>query len=245
MIFFPAIDIKGGNCVRLIKGNMNQATIFNNDPSLQAKSFERLGSQWLHIVDLDGAFSGESSNKEVVTEIVGSINIPIQLGGGIRSLPVIDYWLSNGVERVVLGTIAIQDPEFVTHACRLYPGRIAVGIDVKDGKVAIEGWDKISNISALELALRYQDAGVAAIIHTDISRDGTMLGANLDATLDLSEEVNIPIILSGGIASMVDLKEVIQKVATTDCKLMGIISGRAVYEGKIDVAEATQLCSRF
>jgi len=243
MLFFPAIDLKDGNCVRLICGDMENATVFDLCPEQQAKDFEKQGARWLHVIDLNGAFAGKSINNEAIKNILQSINIPIQLGGGIRSLDMIEYWLSNGVQRVILGTIALRDPEFVIQACRLYPDQIIVGIDVKDSFVAVEGWAEVSKISALNLARRFENVGVAAIIYTDISRDGLMQGPNLAATFDLASSVSIEIILSGGVSSMEDLVSIKRQVKRRKTKLGGVISGRAIYEGKIDVVKANLICS--
>lgn len=206
MILFPAIDLKDGQCVRLVKGLMAQATVFNDDPAAQAKAFEDQGFAWLHVVDLNGAFAGKPFNGAAVEAILRAITIPIQLGGGIRDLAMIQTWLAKGVRRVILGTAAVRDPGLVREACRLYPGRVAVGIDAKDGKVAVEGWAETSELSAKELALRFADAGVAAIIYTDIARDGVLAGLNLEATADLARATSIPVIASGGLASIEDVR---------------------------------------
>jgi len=238
MIFFPAIDLKDGQCVRLLRGDMAQATIFNDDPAAQAAGFARNGSEWLHLVDLNGAFEGRPVNAVAVEGILAAISIPVELGGGIRDRKTIDIWLEKGVARVILGTVAVRDPALVREACRDHPGRIALGIDARDGRVAVEGWAETSEITALDLARRYQDAGAAALIYTDISRDGAMQGPNIEATLGLADAVDIPVILSGGVSSMDDLSAI--KHAAGD-RLEGVISGRAVYDGRIDVAEAVAL----
>jgi phosphoribosylformimino-5-aminoimidazole carboxamide ribotide isomerase len=234
MIFFPAIDLKDGQCVRLLHGEMDKATVFNDDPAAQAKRFEQNGSKWLHIVDLNGAFEGQPVNGAAVDGILAAVGIPLQLGGGIRDMATIDAWLEKGVARVILGTVAVRDPDLVREACRRHPGRVALGIDARDGFVAVEGWAETAEITALEMAKRFEDAGAAAIIHTDIGRDGAMQGPNLDATRELAEAVSTPLILSGGVSSMDDLA----RVVASGAKLAGVISGRAIYDGRIDVAEA-------
>lgn len=238
MIFFPAIDLKDGQCVRLLRGEMDQATVFNDNPAAQATLFESQGSQWLHLVDLNGAFEGKPVNGAAVDGILAAISIPVELGGGIRDRETIGLWLDKGVERVILGTVAVRDPDLVRGACRDHPGRVALGIDARDGRVAVEGWAETADITALDLARRFEDAGAAALIYTDISRDGAMQGPNIDATLEMAEAVTIPVILSGGVSSMDDLRAI--KAAAGD-KLEGVISGRAVYDGRIDVAEAQAL----
>ena len=242
MLFFPAIDIKEGDCVRLVRGDMMQATIFNKSPEKQAKVFENEGAKCIHIIDLNGAFLGEPVNGSVISSILDTVNIPIQVGGGIRSLNTIEYWLSRGIRRVILGTIALSNPSLVREACRLYPGQISVGIDTKDGLVATEGWSKQSNLTADELAQKFEDTGVSTIIHTDIGRDGMMSGPNLGATLSLASKVSIPIVLSGGVSSVVDLKKILKEIKNKNIQLGGVISGRAIYEGKLKVGEATRLC---
>jgi len=234
MIFFPAIDLKDGQCVRLLHGEMDKATVFNDDPAAQAKRFEQHGSKWLHIVDLNGAFAGQPVNGAAVDGILAAVGIPLQLGGGIRDMATIDAWLEKGVARVILGTVAVRDPGLVREACRRHPGRVALGIDARDGFVAVEGWAETAEITALEMAKRFEDAGAAAIIHTDIGRDGAMQGPNLDATRELADAVSTPLILSGGVSSMDDLA----RVVASGAKLEGVISGRAIYDGRIDVAEA-------
>ena len=241
MILFPAIDLKEGACVRLIKGDMNQATLYNEDPAAQARQFAQTGFKWLHLVDLDGAFEGRSVNGAAVSAIIDAIDIPIQLGGGIRSIEHIEKWLANGVARIILGTIALQNPELVKKACQLFPGRIAVGIDARGGKVAVEGWAAESQIEVVELARRFEDAEVAAIIYTDIDRDGVLAGINWQATIALANAVSIPIIASGGLASMAD----IERLTEPDCAaLAGAISGRALYDGRIDPSEALALLAK-
>ena len=238
MIFFPAIDLKDGNCVRLYQGDMDQATVFSDDPAAQARAFQDAGCEWVHLVDLNGAFEGKPVNGAAVNGILDALDIPVQLGGGIRTMATIDDWLVRGVRRVILGTVALTDPDLVKAACKAHPGRVAVGIDARDGLVAVEGWAEVSELTALELAKRFEDAGVAAIIFTDIGRDGVMQGPNLQATLDLARAVSIPVIASGGVSSMADLEEL---KAQGGGLLEGVISGRAVYDGKIDLPAAVKL----
>ena len=234
MKFFPAIDLKDGQCVRLLQGDMDKATVFGDDPAAQARIFADAGAEWLHVVDLNGAVSGRPVNEDAVAAILGSLKIPVQLGGGIRDRDTIDFWLERGVRRVILGTVAVRDPDLVKQACRDHPGRVAVGIDARDGLVAVEGWTEVSEITALELAKKFEDCGVAAIIYTDIARDGAMQGPNVEATRILAETVSIPVIASGGVSSMDDLRQLRDNIPS----LEGIISGRAVYDGALDVAEA-------
>ena len=238
MIFFPAIDLKDGACVRLYKGDMDQATVFSESPADQAQAFEDQGAEWLHLVDLNGAFAGRPVNGAAVEAILDRLSIPVELGGGIRDRATVDMWLEKGVARVILGTAALRNPDLVRDACRAHPGKIAVGIDARDGKVAVEGWAETAEITALDLARRFEDAGVAALIFTDISRDGAMEGPNLAATLDLARSVSVPVILSGGVSSIADLNTL--KAQGSDI-LAGVISGRAVYDGRIDVTEAVAL----
>lgn len=235
MILFPAIDLKDGKCVRLKHGDMATATIYNDDPGAQAKAFEEQGFEWLHVVDLNGAFRGESVNSAAVGAILKATNNPVQLGGGIRTLEQIEDWLDRGLARVILGTVAVRDPDLVRQACKVFPGRIAVGIDAKGGKVAVEGWAEASSLGVVELAKKFEGAGVAAIIYTDIDRDGVLTGINWDATIDLAEAVSIPVIASGGLASIADIVRMTMPDAH---KLEGAISGRALYDGRIDPAEA-------
>jgi phosphoribosylformimino-5-aminoimidazole carboxamide ribotide isomerase len=238
VILFPAIDLKEGQCVRLIRGDMSQATVFSLDPPAQAKAFEDQGFEYLHVVDLDGAFAGTPMNAVAVEQILANINIPVQLGGGIRDMRTIDGWLRKGVRRVIIGTAAVRDPDLVREAARLNPGQIAVGIDARDGRVAVEGWARVSEMSALELARRFEDAGVSAIIYTDIARDGVLKGLNIEATLALAEALTIPVIASGGLASIEDVERLLQP----DCaKIAGAISGRALYDGRLDPTEALAL----
>lgn len=238
MILFPAIDLKGGECVRLVHGDMDQATVFNTDPVAQALAFEKVGFDYLHLVDLDGAFAGKPVNAQVVERILGAIRIPVQLGGGIRDMRTIEAWLSRGVARVIIGTAAVRDPDMVREAARLHPGCIAVGIDARNGFVAIEGWAKSGHMSAVDLGRRFEDAGVAALIYTDILRDGVLQGLNFDSTLALAEAVSIPVIASGGLASMDDIRQLLEPRCA---KLAGAITGRALYDGRIDPAAALAL----
>ena len=240
MIFFPAIDLKDGQCVRLLRGDMDKATVFADDPAAQAQEFADQGCDWLHVVDLNGAFAGKPVNGSAVSGILNTTKMKVQLGGGIRDIKTIEYWLSHGLSRVILGTIAVRDPDLVREACRLFPGQVALGIDAKDGFVAVEGWAEVSEIKALDMAKQFEDAGAAAIIHTDIGRDGAMQGPNLDSTLEIAEAVTIPLIVSGGVSSMQDLE--VMKARGGDL-LEGVISGRAVYDGLIDPKAAVELLS--
>jgi phosphoribosylformimino-5-aminoimidazole carboxamide ribotide isomerase len=235
MILFPAIDLKDGQCVRLKLGDMDQATVYNDSPGAQAKAFEDQGFKWLHVVDLNGAFAGESVNGAAVEEILSATKNPVQLGGGIRTLEHIAAWIEKGLSRVILGTIAVRDPELVKQACHEFPGKIAVGIDAKGGKVAVEGWAEASELGIVELAKEFEGAGVSSIIYTDIDRDGILVGINWQSTLDLANSVSIPIIASGGLASMEDIKI----MASAEAQILeGAISGRALYDGRIDPKEA-------
>ena len=238
MILFPAIDLKDGNCVRLRQGDMDQATVFSTDPAAQGRAFEAQGFEWLHLVDLDGAFAGKPVNAIAVAQILKAVRIPAQLGGGIRNLTTIEAWLGEGIARVILGTAAVRDPALVRQACATFPGRIAVGIDARDGKVAIEGWAETSELSALELARRFEDLGVAAIIYTDIARDGVLRGLNLEATASLADAISIPVIASGGLASIEDVRKLLEP---DYAMLAGAIAGRALYDGRLDPAEALAL----
>jgi len=235
VILFPAIDLKDGQCVRLKLGEMDSATVYNTDPAAQAKSFEDQGFEWLHVVDLNGAFAGHSVNGEAVEAVLKATRSPVQLGGGIRTLEHIESWLDKGLARVILGTVAVREPDLVKEACRKFPGQIAVGIDARGGKVAVEGWAEASELGAIELAQRFEGAGVAAIIYTDIDRDGVLSGINWEATIDMAEGVSIPVIASGGLASMADIVRLTMPDAA---RLEGAISGRALYDGRIDPEEA-------
>ena len=237
MILFPAIDLKDGKCVRLYKGEMDQATVFNDNPSDQAQKFERAGCEWIHIVDLNGAFAGRPINEEPVDEILKSVTIPIQLGGGIRDIETIENWIKKGVSRIILGTIALRDPSFVIAAAKIFPGKIVVGIDARNGMVAVEGWAKTSDMSAAQLGKKFQDAGVTSIIYTDIDRDGTMNGLNIENTVALSDALSIPVIASGGVASIDDLKILKLAATKTNGTIEGVISGRAIYDGRLNIRD--------
>jgi phosphoribosylformimino-5-aminoimidazole carboxamide ribotide isomerase len=241
VILFPAIDLKEGFAVRLQQGDMARATVFNREPAAQASTFERQGFEYLHIVDLDGAFAGKPMNAAAVEHILGAVKIPVQLGGGIRDRATIDGWLGKGVARVIIGTAAVRDPALVKDAARAHPGRVAVGLDARDGRVAVEGWASTSELTALDIARRFEDAGVAAIIYTDVSRDGMLKGLNLDATIALADAVSIPVIASGGLASIDDVRALLEPRAQ---KLEGAIAGRALYDGRLDAAEALALLRR-
>ena len=238
MILFPAVDLKNGQCVRLEQGDMARATVFNLDPAAQAKSFAAQGFEYLHVVDLDGAFAGKPMNAQAVEAMLKAVTMPVQLGGGIRDLKTVEAWLGKGIARVIIGTAAVRDPAFVKEAAAKFPGRVAVGLDARDGKVAVEGWAETSQVTALEIAQRFEDAGVTAIIFTDIARDGLLKGLNLDATIALADSISVPVIASGGLASIEDIKALLTPRAK---KLAGAISGRALYDGRIDPAEALTL----
>ena len=238
MILFPAIDLKDGQCVRLRQGEMAEATVFNTDPAAQAREFEEAGFEWLHVVDLNGAFEGRPVNEKAVEAIFDAVHISIQVGGGIRDLDTVVAWLDKGIDRVILGTAAVRDPNLVREAARDFPGCIAVGIDARDGKVAIEGWAETSEMSALDLARRFEDAGVAAIIHTDIARDGELQGLDLDGTAELARAVSIPVIASGGLAGIEDVKRLLEPRYKM---LEGAIAGRALYDGRLDPRAALAL----
>lgn len=238
VILFPAIDLKNGEAVRLEQGDMARATIFHRDPAEQARAFAAQGFAYLHIVDLDGAFAGKPMNEAAVERILGAVRIPVQLGGGIRDYATIEGWLAKGITRVIIGTAAVRNPALVKEAAKKFPGRIAVGLDARNGKVAVEGWAESSELSVLDIARRFEDAGVAAIIYTDIARDGMLKGLNIDATLALAEAVSIPVIASGGLASLDDIRALLAPRAR---KLAGAIAGRALYDGRLDAAAALTL----
>jgi len=238
VILFPAIDLKNGQCVRLEQGDMARATVFNLDPSAQARAFAAQGFEYLHVVDLDGAFAGKPVNAQAVEAMLKAITMPVQLGGGIRDLATVEAWLSKGVARVIIGTAAVRDPDLVKNAAKQFPGRVAVGLDARDGKVAVQGWAETSEVTALEIAQRFEDAGVAAIIFTDIARDGLLKGLNVDATITLADHISIPVIASGGFASIEDVKALLMPRAK---KLAGAIAGRALYDGRLDAAAALAL----
>jgi phosphoribosylformimino-5-aminoimidazole carboxamide ribotide isomerase len=233
MILYPAIDLKDGQCVRLLRGEMSSATVFGTDPAAQAKSFAEAGCEWLHLVDLNGAFAGRPVNAPAVRAILEAVNVPVQLGGGIRDRATIEMWLEAGVARVILGTVAVEAPDLVSAAAAAHPDRVAVGLDARAGRVATRGWAEATEFEATELARRFEDAGIAAIVYTDIERDGAMAGPNVDATAALARAVSVPVIASGGVASLADL------IALRDAGLIaGAISGRALYDGALDLAEA-------
>lgn len=235
MNLFPAIDLKQGKCVRLVKGDMNQATVFNDSPGDQAKQFADAGCEWIHVVDLDGAFAGKPVNADAVKAIIATAKVPVQLGGGIRDMAAIERWLEAGLARVILGTVAVKNPKLVNEACRAFPGKVAVGIDARKGMVATEGWAETSELSAVDLSQRFVDAGVVAIIHTDIDRDGVLAGANVAASAELAQAVPIPVIVSGGVSSIEDIKAV---KAAAKSGIAGVIAGRAIYEGRLNVRDA-------
>ena len=236
MIFYPAIDLKDGRCVRLVQGDMDRATVFGDDPAAQGRAFADAGCEWIHVVDLDGAFAGRPVNGEAVKAVIDAVDIPVQVGGGIRDLDRIADWLQKGAGRVVLGTLALSDPDLAREACRRHPGRVAVGIDARDGLVAVEGWSRNSGVDVMELARAMEGAGAAAFIHTDIARDGVLGGPNIEATIALAEAVSLPVIASGGVASMDDIRA-LKRTGV----LAGVICGRALYDGRIDPAEAAAL----
>ena len=238
MILYPAIDLKDGKCVRLLRGDMGQATVFGEDPAAQARAFVDAGCRWLHLVDLDGAFAGRPVNAEAVAGILAAVHIPVQLGGGIRDRQTIENWLEKGVARVILGTAALRDPDLVREAARAHPGRIALGIDARGGRVAVEGWAETTATTATDLARRFEDAGLAALVYTDIERDGILKGLNLEATATLARATKIPVIASGGLASIEDIKALLKPEYAM---LEGAIAGRALYDGRIDPHEALAL----
>jgi phosphoribosylformimino-5-aminoimidazole carboxamide ribotide isomerase len=237
MILYPAIDLKDGRAVRLVHGEMDQETVFNENPAAQALEFVAAGCEWLHLVDLNGAFAGEPVNAAPVEEILKQTNVPAQLGGGIRDMATIERWISRGLARVILGTVAVENPQLVRDAAREFPGKVAVGIDARKGMVATKGWAEETNVNATDLAKSFEDAGVAAIIYTDINRDGAMKGPNVEETAALGNAVSIPIIASGGVSSLADL----EALKTCGAPLNGAISGRALYDGAIDLKEALAL----
>ena len=241
MILFPAIDLKDGQAVRLLRGEMASATVFNDDPAAQARSFAAAGFRWLHLVDLNGAFEGRPANAAAVEAILDAVDLPVQLGGGIRDMATVERWLDLGVRRVILGTVAVKNPALVREACRAFPGRVVLGIDARGGRVAVEGWAEVSEVTALELARRFEDAGAAAIVYTDIDRDGALQGANVEATRALAEAIETPVIASGGVASLDDLAAFL---AIEDSGIEGIISGRALYDGRIDPTAALALLAK-
>lgn len=232
---YPAIDLKDGACVRLVKGDMEAATVFNTDPGAQADRFARAGAEWIHVVDLNGAFAGRPVNGAAVSAIVAAVGVPVQLGGGIRDMATIEMWLEKGLRRVILGTAALRDPALVKAACRRFPGRVAVGIDARSGLVAVQGWAETSSVTAVDLALQFEDAGAAAIIYTDIDRDGVLGGPNVEATAALAERLTTPVIASGGVSSLDDLRALKARAASG---IAGVIAGRALYDGRIDVKTA-------
>lgn len=241
MILFPAIDLKDGQAVRLLRGAMDSATVFNDDPTAQARVFAEAGFQWLHLVDLNGAFEGRPVNAAAVEAILQAVDIPAQLGGGIRDMATIERWLGLGLRRVILGTVAVKNPALVREACRAFPGQVVLGIDARGGKVAVEGWAEVSEVTALDLARRFEDAGAAAIVYTDIERDGALQGANVEATRALAVAIETPVIASGGVASLDDLAAFL---AIADVGIEGVISGRALYDGRLDPASALALLAR-
>jgi phosphoribosylformimino-5-aminoimidazole carboxamide ribotide isomerase len=241
MILFPAIDLKDGQAVRLVRGEMASATVFNDDPAAQARAFADAGFQWLHLVDLNGAFEGRPANAPAVEAILDAVDLPVQLGGGIRDMATVERWLTLGVRRFILGTVAVKNPDLVRAACRAFPGRVVLGIDARGGKVAVEGWAEVSEIDALDLARRFEDAGAAAIVYTDIDRDGALEGANVEATRALAEALQTPVIASGGVATLDDLAAFL---AIENAGIEGVISGRALYDGRIDPAAALALLSK-
>ncbi len=238
MILYPAIDLKQGQVVRLKQGDMDQATVYGSDPAAVAQGFQESGFEWVHVVDLDGAFAGQTINLQAVEAVIDCVEIPVQLGGGIRDMTGVEGWLKRGISRVILGTAAVRDPDFVKRAAKEFPGKVAVGIDAKGGKVAVEGWAEVSELGAIELAKRFEDAGIAAIIYTDIGRDGLLKGLDFDGTRALAEAVSIPVIASGGLAGIEDVKTLLQPDNRT---IAGAITGRAIYDGRLDVHEAIKL----
>ncbi|WP_339861962.1 1-(5-phosphoribosyl)-5-[(5-phosphoribosylamino)methylideneamino]imidazole-4-carboxamide isomerase [Paremcibacter congregatus] len=241
MLLYPAIDLKDGQCVRLFKGEMDQATVFNDSPADQAVQFQNAGCEWLHLVDLNGAFAGKPVNGDAVEAILKNTTVPAQLGGGIRDLKTIETWLDKGLQRVILGTIALRDPALVVQAAKEFPGHVAVGIDARGGMVAVEGWAETSDMSAVDLGRKFEDAGISAIIYTDIDRDGTMQGVNVQGTVDLAQALSIPVIASGGVSCIEDLEKLKTAADQAGVALDGAISGRALYDGRLDIAAAIAL----
>lgn len=237
MILYPAIDIKDGNCVRLLRGNMNNETVFNNKPESQADTFEKLGCEWLHLVDLNGALDGLPINYQTVRKILKRSRVPVQLGGGIRTIENIEYWINEGVNRVILGTTAIKNLELVKLASKEFPNKIAVGIDARDGFIATNGWTKTTSIKSFELAKQLEGIGVSCIVYTDINKDGAMNGPNIEQTVELANSISIPVIASGGVSSLKDLSQLKQSGAT----LNGVIAGRAIYDGVFTIPEAINI----
>ncbi len=238
MIVYPAIDLKQGEVVRLKQGDMDQATVYGSDPAKVAKGFEETGFAWVHVVDLDGAFAGQAMNLSAVEAVLDAVSIPVQLGGGIRTMDAVEGWLTRGISRVILGTAAVRDPDFVRRAAKEFPGKVAVGIDARGGKVAVEGWAEVSELTALDLAKRFEDAGIAAIIYTDIGRDGLLKGLDIDGTRALAEAVSIPVIASGGLAGIADIKALLEPENRI---ISGTIAGRALYDGRLDAKAALSL----
>jgi phosphoribosylformimino-5-aminoimidazole carboxamide ribotide isomerase len=238
VILFPAIDLKNGEAVRLQQGDMNRATVFNKDPAAQARDFAAQGFEWLHLVDLDGAFAGKPVNAEAVASILQNVKMPVQLGGGIRDIATVERWLAAGISRVIIGTAAVRDPAFVKEAAKKFPGKVAVGIDARGGKVAVSGWAEETQMQTAELAKLFEGAGVSAIIYTDVERDGMLRGLNLDSTIALADAVSIPVIASGGLASLEDIRKLVEPRAR---KLAGAIAGRALYDGRLDAKAALEL----
>lgn len=238
MILYPAIDLKGGAVVRLKEGDMGRATVYGDDPGAQARAFAEAGFGWIHVVDLDGAFAGASVNAEAVDSILEQADTPVQLGGGIRDMAGVESWLGRGVSRVILGTAAVRDPDFVKAAAKAHPGQVAVGVDARGGRVAVEGWAEVSDMTVLDLSRRFEDAGVAAIIYTDIARDGLLKGLNLESTRELAEAISIPVIASGGLADIEDVRRLLQP---ENAAIAGAITGRALYDGRLDAKEALAL----
>jgi len=238
VILYPAIDLKQGEVVRLKQGDMDQATVYGSDPAAVAKDFEAAGFEWVHVVDLDGAFAGQTINMPAVEAVLDTVSIPVQLGGGIRNMTAVEGWLARGISRVILGTAAVRDPDFVREAAKTFPGKVAVGIDARGGKVAVQGWAETSELTALELAGRFEDAGIAALIYTDIGRDGLLKGLDFEGTRALAEAVSIPVIASGGLAGIEDVRELLKP---ENINIAGAIAGRALYDGRLDPREAVEL----